>query len=221
MLCYWWATLYIRNKVFIRSAKCISYTLLSKQSVQQRVFRQQQMFRTFCFCLVHLPLKTLMGRQNTSQRNLRILLYHQLRISFIVLWICLEFCFSSGILISWQNCTSTYTSTSIPKSKFFLEPCFYERILLDLYDTKSLGYDDRCLNLTRLQEVLKNWSYHKQIQGRIIKSLLLIRNKTIDRTEYEGSTSTLWLQNPSVNNQWKTTSTISYFSIKWTNNNKS
>jgi hypothetical protein len=29
--------------------------------------------------------QVIMGRQNTSQRNLRILLYHQLRISFIVL----------------------------------------------------------------------------------------------------------------------------------------
>jgi hypothetical protein len=42
----------------------------------------------------------------------------------------------------------------------------------------------------------------------------LIRNQTIGRTEYEEATSTLLLQNPSVNNQSKTTSTISYFSIK-------
>jgi len=30
-----------------------------RESVQQRVFWEQQMFCTFCFCYVHLPLETL------------------------------------------------------------------------------------------------------------------------------------------------------------------
>jgi hypothetical protein len=37
----------------------LSYTLIFEQSVKQRVFRAQQIFCTFFFRLVHLPLETL------------------------------------------------------------------------------------------------------------------------------------------------------------------
>jgi hypothetical protein len=42
------------------------------------------------------------------------------------------------IIVGRQNSSQFSASTSTPTSKFFLDPCFHKRILLDLYDTKSL-----------------------------------------------------------------------------------
>ncbi len=60
------ATPWLRHCIKLLEEKCNFFrqnaqrTLcFSKQSVKQSAFRKQQMFCTFCFCLVHLPLQTL------------------------------------------------------------------------------------------------------------------------------------------------------------------